>query len=396
VAFLASGFGLAAVGLATAWQQLESEAVLVWSLTMIGVSVAATAVTRFRENQPRLAAWTDPLHLAVFGAGVIAMFYAAEFLAADDARLVGAGLLAVAGVHLLANRSWVELFDPENVSAAISLVAAAALAVSVLDRNDRWSIAVLVGLAVLGMAASAFAGMGDRSHRIAWSMVAGGWSLVALIGAVALFDVLSGEVAYVLLVVGGACAAFALTARELLAFHAAVASWLAALLILINERWELELHATIVAVAVVLLIMMEVERFRRRRQGIEIPEWLGAAEWAVMVTPPALAVYEMVVTSLLYGVVLAVEGGALIVWGGLTRVRRRALVGLIAVTAAIILAPAIPLIRGSSGRLTGGTWLVLGAIAAALFIITGALIERYRARIGRRLAAWGEILETWE
>ena len=199
-----------------------------------------------------------------------------------------------------------------------------------------------------------------------------------------------------LIFVGGAFAAFSITARDLLAFQTAVLTWLAALLVLIEETWKLEVHAAVVMVAVVLLFMLDVERFRRRREGLASPDWLPIAEWAVMASPLALAVAEMVVTSLVYGFVLAAEGVALIVWGGLTTVRRRALMGLVAVTAAILLSVLIPLIQGVRGGLTGGWWLVVGSIAAVVFIAAGSLIEKFRTRVGRRLAQWGEILEEWE
>jgi hypothetical protein len=115
-----------------------------------------------------------------------------------------------------------------------------------------------------------------------------------------------------------------------------------------------------------------------------------------MVVPVALAAGEMVTTALSYGLLLVAEGAVLAVWGGITQVRRRALLGIAAITLAIALGVMIPLIEGLRGGLTGGGWLVVGGIAAVLFITAGSVIEKYRARIGRRIAEWSEILEAWE
>ena len=100
--------------------------------------------------------------------------------------------------------------------------------------------------------------------------------------------------------------------------------------------------------------------------------------------------------SLIYLLLLAAEGAALVTWGGITRVRRRAVVGLIAITTAILLAVLIPLLGEVRQGLTGGGWLIVGAVAALIFIIAGSLIEKQRVRIGQQLSRWGEILEDWE
>ena len=93
---------------------------------------------------------------------------------------------------------------------------------------------------------------------------------------------------------------------------------------------------------------------------------------------------------------LGAEGLALLLWGTLTRVRRRAMLGLTAITAAVVMAVMIPLVRGVGQNLTGGQWLVIGGVAAVVFITTGSLIEKYRTRIGIQITQWGEILEAWE
>ena len=46
--------------------------------------------------------------------------------------------------------------------------------------------------------------------------------------------------------------------------------------------------------------------------------------------------------------------------------------------------------------LSGGTWLAIGAGAAALLIAIGSTLERQRRRLGRALAAAGRAMEGWE
>jgi hypothetical protein len=113
-------------------------------------------------------------------------------------------------------------------------------------------------------------------------------------------------------------------------------------------------------------------------------------------TVPLLLAASQTFGSLAYALVLAAEGLALIVWGGLTRVRRRALTGLVAVTAALLLGVLIPVLDEVRHGLAGGTWLIIGAAAAVVMIGAGSLIERQRAQIGERLSRWEEILESWE
>ena len=150
------------------------------------------------------------------------------------------------------------------------------------------------------------------------------------------------------------------------------------------------------AVSAVLLAMIEVERLRRHRKELALPEWLHAAEWVLMLAPLSLAARDMVTESLAYGLLLAGEGAALLIWGILSQVRRRAVVGLGAITAAILMTVMIPLVQGIGSSLTGGWWLLIGGVAAVVFITAGSLIEKYRMRIGDRLHHFGEIIERWD
>lgn len=114
-----------------------------------------------------------------------------------------------------------------------------------------------------------------------------------------------------------------------------------------------------------------------------------------MLAPLVLAVAAMF-ESLWFGLALFAEGALLTGWGALSQVRRRALLGVGAIVAAILLSVIIPALHGIVAGLTGGTWLAIGAAAATIFIVAGSAIERKRHAIGRRLANIAEILEHWE
>ncbi len=394
-AAVAAGFGVAALAAAVEWQTLGTAAVPVWLGAGAGTALLATFATR-RADRPGWHLWLWALHGAAAACGLLAVTYGAILLSSEQARLAGAAVAVAAGVHALANRPLAERIAPAEILAGASFVAGAALVASVLDPADGWTAAALLAMAAGGLGAAALAGIGSGPQRSGWALGAAGLSVIALYTTAYFYGGVSVEVGYVLAVAGGALAAYAVTARQLLAFEAAIPTWLASLLILVDTRFTLGLHAAIVLVAAVVLATIEVERFRLRREDVPYPDWLRIAEWAAMAVPLTLAAGEMIVTSLGYGLLLAAEGTVLTVWGGLTQVRRRALLGVAAVTAAIVLAAAIPLVRGVQGGLTGGGWLVVGGIAAVVLITAGSVIEKYRLRVGRRLAEWGEVIEHWE
>jgi hypothetical protein len=397
MAFVSAGLAVVLLGLHAGWLQLGREQTFVWLAAMAVAGTIASLITRMQSTWSRLAVWVWPTHavtVVFLGIGVMRMIGSFE---TPDAYWIGSMFASLVGCYLLANRAFfaaVEL-DAEWLSATAFVIAGGLVTASLMPQ-DRWAVPVLLGIAIVGVIAAGMAGLSNARRRISWLIAACGFALVASVGAAVLFGVVSAEFGWVLVVNGGAFAAYAVTARETAALHLAVGTWLVAILILIEHRWTLELYATVLAVSIVLLVMIEVERYRRRQQDLAIPSWLRTAEWVVVILPLALAVREMAIRSVAFGLVLGAEGFALLVWGALSQVRRRAMLGLAAITAAVLAAVIIPLIRGVGQNLTGGEWLVLGGIAAAVFITAGSLIEKYRTRMGDRLTHWGETLQSWE
>ena len=301
------------------------------------------------------------------------------------------------GTYLLANarsapREW---YLP--VVAAVAYVASSAFLTAWAAETGTAEHAVLFGVAALGLVGTASWNAPGiaRMHRTALGVASSGWEVVALVAATARFGWAGSESASVVLIAGAALATHGLLARRLLAVEAALVTWLVAGLTLIDEQIDLTMQATVILVSVVLLTVLEVERRRRRLEELPDLDVLHRAEWLLMIAPLAFAAYGMG-DRLWFGLVLFAEGLLLIGWGAVTRIRRRAFIGFGGAVLAILLAIAIPTVRGVQEGLAGGTWLVIGAIAAVLFITVGSTIERRRAAIGRSLQQLGEILEDWE
>ncbi len=164
---------------------------------------------------------------------------------------------------------------------------------------------------------------------------------------------------------------------------------------LLDERVSLPLQASVALLSASLLVVLEVERHRRRIEQLEGIDALRNAEWALMAVPLAFAAYGML-DQLWFGLVLFTEGIVLLGWGAISHVRRRAAIGFGGAVLAVLLGVAIPTVRGFNQGLTGSTWLMIGAIAAVVFLVAGSTIERRRAAIGQRLRRLGEILGDWE
>jgi hypothetical protein len=375
---------------------LDSVRVVIWFAALLAGSVAATAVTRIRER-PTAGLWHVPLQALAGVFGLAVVIAAWDVLDERGLLLLGAAVSAVFGAQLLANRRWLGSLqlEAEPISSMLFLVSGAMVAVSLRAENDWW-VAVALVMAVIGAVASGAAGRFTGTMRTSALMLGVGYSVTALAAAAVLGGVPSVELGWLLVVVGAAFASFAVTSQRAAVWHLAVLTWLAALLILVHEAYTLELHLTALAVSAVLLTMLEVERVRLRRQDVEIPDWMRVAEWIVMLVPLTLAARDMVAVSTTYGVLLGAEGAALLVWGVLTQTRRRAFVGLGAVTAAIVLSVMIPLVEGFDTNLSMGVWLTIGGVAAVAFITAGSVIEKYRTRIGDRLHHFGEIIERWD
>lgn len=386
---------LVAAQLVMTWLDLGTTIAWIWLAALAVFEVGATLATRARSRPPA-GTWFVPLHGSVALAAVATLLSGWLLLAPRDAMLLAAAVAATVGAYFIANRSWMGEGGEAEVLGAVSFVTSAGLVAISLGPDDWWAMPVLLAMAGAGIAMAGAAGATDGWSGTAWGTAGSGFSTIALFGVLVLFPPISAEFGWVLIMIGAALAAYAITARQPLFLHLAVATWLVGLLVLIDYQWSLELLATVTTVSAVLLAMMDVERHRRQRLDMQRPGWMRISEWVLMLLPMVLAAREMATDSLMYGLLLGAEGAVLLGWGILSEVRRRAVAGLAGVTTAVLMVVMVPLVRGVGGALSGGWWLVLGGLAAAVFITAGSMLEKYRTRIGDRLTRTTEILERWE
>ena len=395
LAYVATAFAFGSYAAVVRWLGLEGERfLLAWTASTVIGFAAATIVAHLRRSV-RVGMWFWPLNAGAVAAGLVTLVSGADRISPADAPLAAAIVIAAAGIHLLANRSDFAPYVPVDMTAATAFVVSGALTAMRLDSQASWTFAVLLAMALVAAIAAPLIGRLEGSSARAALILVVGYSIIPLAAAGVFWGPLASEVGYLLIVSGGAVAAYGVASRELFAIEGAVAIWLSSMLILLNDRFELELHATVVLVSIVLLAVLDVERYRHRQDGQSQPEPLRVVEWIAMTVPLLLAASQTF-ASLGYALVLAAEGSALIVWGGLTRVRRRAVMGLVAVTTALLLGVLIPVLDEVRHGLAGGTWLIIGAVAAVVMIGAGSVIEKQRVRIGERLSRWEEILEGWE
>jgi peptidoglycan/LPS O-acetylase OafA/YrhL len=97
-----------------------------------------------------------------------------------------------------------------------------------------------------------------------------------------------------------------------------------------------------------------------------------------------------------FGLLLMAEGLVLLVWGFESRIKRRALVGIIGVVTAITIGVVVPVVSGAREGFGSGGWLIVGAVMAVLLIVAGSNVSRYRTSFGQHLDRVGAKLEDWE
>jgi hypothetical protein len=384
----------AACGLVPQWQEWTRVEFIEATAVVAGVlAIAATVLTRVARN----GLWTLPVHGLTVLATIAVVAKTLSAPAGWVEMWVLAGVAFGFGSYVAANAGAAPGWTLRPLAAG-SYLAAAVFAINAEVVRGGALFIVTLAIGNVGVVLAVAAGLlarTDNPWRGELALLATGLPAVGVFAAAVAFDPLGVEMGTLLVVAGAALAAYGLLAHYLVAVESAIMVWLGALMILVNERMELTLHAAVVLASVTLLATVELERHRRHLAEQLIPPALHHLEWMLMLAPLVLAVSDMF-ESLWFGLALFAEGALLLGWGALSEVRRRALLGGGAMAAAVVLSVFIPALHGLSEGLTGGTWLVIGAVAATVFILAGSTIERRRQAIGRRLAHIAEILEHWE
>ncbi len=396
---VAAGCAAGAYGFLAGWLEWSTGLVLgVTAAVGAALAVAATALSYRRAAPAQAALWCWPLHGLAQAAAVAVALTALNGYGPARVLTVLAAVCAFEAGYVAANARWLPAAaGPRWISAEFA-VAAVFLALGAVAQAGRPAGLWVQGAAALALVVAV--GYGLARPGDPWRSPAGAFAAVVAPGAaIAAAWIIGAPYAHTAAAIafGGAdLVAVGLLTRRIAFVEGGLVAWVGAGLMAFHEHLDITSHLTVVPVAVALLAVVEVERGRRRREGREPSSAaLRLFEWALMLCAPALCVADAA-GNLVFLVPLAAEGAVLMAWGILTEVRRRALLGVGVMAAAILLAAIIPLSRGLQAGLSGGTWLAIGAGAAALLIALGSILERQRRRLGRALAAAGRAMEGWE
>ncbi len=374
--------------------------------------------------------WPDTVIAAVTAptSVVVGAFAVTAWLFANRIRI----RIWVAWLHLLAQIGILSsglVLSPDAATStqlwvwALICAGEAALAALAASRLPEWPLRPLSVLAALGAGALGLAAAGDgplglplsalllitagaiavgaavrpepATASALWTL-AGGFAAESLLFTTATFGADSLQVATVLGIAGAALAMLGVGTGRWGFLQGGLLLWLGPIAIVGNRFGAGRPHPYVVGAAVVLLIVIEIERIRRRAADRPMPEQLHLAEWAFLVVPMGLAALDTIDRSMAYALLLGVEAAVVLLWSLATEVRRRLLVGTAGLTIAVLLPVAISVAQSAEGGFASGTWLSIGAVAAVCFILIGSLLEKNRVRLGRMVSRISHSLEGWE
>jgi hypothetical protein len=397
--FLAAACAAVAYGCLGGWLEWGTDVVvMVTAAVGLALAAGATGLSHRLAAPARFALWELPLHALAQAAAATVAVAAFDGYGRSRALTVTAAVAAFETVMLAVNARRIPAEYSARWISAEFAAGAVFLALAAVGEAGRPAGPWVQGAAALGLMAAVGYGLVSAEHP--WHGPLGVFTVLVAPGAVVAAAVMVGaphaHTAATLAFGGAGLMAIGLLTRRLAWVEGGLVAWLGAGLIAGNEHLDFTSHLTVVPVVVTLLVVIEVERSRRRREEQEpSPRPLRLLEWALMLAPLALCVADAA-QELWYLGVLAAEGAGLMAWGMLSEVRRRALLGVGALAMTILLAAIIPLSRGISAGLAGGTWLGIGAGAAVLLIALGSTLERQRRRLGLALAAASRAMEGWE
>jgi hypothetical protein len=367
------GIVLAGASLAL-WRRSVSERLRMWLPALQGLGQGSLLVgggVAAASFSPSTAAWTWGGLLAV-EAGIVG---AGAPLVPEDLRPRDASALLAAGAVLSAAGGVTQ--GPEQVAAVQTAAGLGALALFVVAPVERelpaWRMAPWVFgiVAVAGAVVLAAAALGPGDGGTVGTLAIGGAGLVA--GGLGSGRWPAAYVGMLMLLVAGLVAG-----HDLLG----------------GNR-----HLYAGAIAVVLLIILEMERIRMSR--IDHPDaalrldQTRVVELIVLAGPLALAALDSFGDPAFAGL-LAGEAVIVLLWAIASRVKRRLVVGALGLVAAILIPAGVLAVEAASGGISSRAVLGIGALVAVALIAIGSMLERGRARVGRVVQRMSEILEDWE
>jgi hypothetical protein len=149
-----------------------------------------------------------------------------------------------------------------------------------------------------------------------------------------------------------------------------------------------------IPVAVVLLSEVEILRWQRRsddgattRQDVLVLEW---AALGLLAGPPLV---EMFTRGLAHGWTAVGIAIGVMLWGIVTRVRRR----FVAAASLTITTSVLMVVAATTARAPNSAffWILVVGVGFALMMVV-AFVEAYRSRKGQVMARLGQLMEGWE
>jgi hypothetical protein len=274
------------------------------------------------------------------------------------------------------------------------LVAAAMVGALALEATITWLTLLLLALGLAVTLTALVVWRAVPTHGWLQPLVTAGLTASAVAGMVAVTEPSDPALVVVLVAYAAQAAAVGLVLRRpavlALAPVFAVAGW-AVLLV------ELPVDGTswlTVPIAVALLAEVDVARWGRRRSG-QAPTsrellTLELAAIGLAVVPPLTELFTRGLATALVALVLA---AGLLVWGVVTRVRRRAVAAAALATATAVLT--IAAAAAGQAPASAFVWIVMGGVGITLLLVV-ALVEATRSRGGRGLRRLDELTADWE
>jgi hypothetical protein len=150
-----------------------------------------------------------------------------------------------------------------------------------------------------------------------------------------------------------------------------------------------------IPVGLTLLVVVEMTRAQRRRGGRPLDHELRLLEHAGMLLVVGAALVQTVTRATSYGLVAALLAIALCVWGAATRVRRRVVVGSVALLLALFGMIAVPVAQLVPEFRGAALWIVLTVVGLVLVAVAVSL-EQGRARLASAVGRIDRLMQGWE
>ncbi|HEY5156296.1 MAG TPA: hypothetical protein VIJ47_16255, partial [Acidimicrobiales bacterium] len=149
-------------------------------------------------------------------------------------------------------------------------------------------------------------------------------------------------------------------------------------------------------IGVTVLVIVGLARWdRQRHEQVRSTPTLVALEYLGMLLVVSPALVQIVAADLWYVLLAIAEGGALVVWGALTRVRRRALFGVVAIVVGAALVLIVPLVDLAPKVRGPWLWLTIAAVGLVT-VLVAAFLEQGRGAAQRAVTKLRELTSEWE